>query len=137
MNGWDCLPSKTQQVFLVESASDGTSIPTSPPSTIHQYLNARNNTALQADCALTYAGQNIYLPTLFYQYLLQWHTLTIPDQDSPTGLSPPPSPSFTGPTNTQQKEIKIQVLIVMGQYRLSKDEAEDILEQRVHVLNVS
>ena len=57
------------------------------PPTIHRFLNARNATALQADCDPTYAGNNIYLPTSFCQALFKGHILTIPDPDAPTGLS--------------------------------------------------
>ena len=64
--GWDCLPPTSQRVILAASATTGTSIPTSPPSTIHRFLNASNAMDLQADCSLTYAGNNIYLPTSFY-----------------------------------------------------------------------
>ena len=63
--GWDRLPPTANRVILVASATTGTSIPTLPPPTIHRFLNARNATALQADCSLTYAGNNIYLPTYF------------------------------------------------------------------------
>ena len=62
---WDCLPPTETRVILAESASNGTSIPTSPPPTIYRLLNASNTTALQADCALNYAGHNIHLPTSF------------------------------------------------------------------------
>ena len=61
--GWDRLPPTAQYVILAESATTRTSIPTSPPPTIHRFLNARNKTALQANCSLTYASNNIYLPT--------------------------------------------------------------------------
>ena len=57
--------------------------PCRPPN-IHRFLNARNATSLQADYSLTYAGNNIYLPTYFCQALLQGHILTIPDPDVPT-----------------------------------------------------
>ena len=76
--GWDRLPPTVQRIILAASATTGTSILTSPPPTIHRFLNARNATALKADCSLTYAGNNIYLPTLFCQDLLQGHILEIP-----------------------------------------------------------
>ena len=47
--GWDRLPPTAQRVILAASATTGTSIPTSPPPTIHRFLNVRNATALQAD----------------------------------------------------------------------------------------
>ena len=81
-------------VILAASVTSGTSILTSPPPTIHRFLNARNATSLQADFSLTYAGNNIYLPTSFYQALLQGHVLAISDLDTPTGLSlTPPKPA--------------------------------------------
>ena len=86
--GWDRLPPTAQRVILAASATTGTSIPTSPPPTFHRFLNARNVTSLQADFSLTYAGNNIYVPTSFFQALLQGHILAIPDPDAPTGLSP-------------------------------------------------
>ena len=73
--GWDRLPPTAQRVILAASATTGTSIPTSPPLTIYRFLNASNETALQSDCSLTYAGKNIYLPTSFCQSLLQGHIL--------------------------------------------------------------
>ena len=63
--GWDRLPPTTKLVILGKSATTGTSIPTSLPPTIHHFLNASNVTALQADYSLTYAGNNIYIPTSF------------------------------------------------------------------------
>ena len=84
---WDRLPPTSQCFILVTSATTGTSIPNSLPPTIHRFLNARNVTALQANCSLIYAGNNIYLPTYFFQALLQGHILAIPDPDAPTGLS--------------------------------------------------
>ena len=62
---WDRLPPTVQRIILAASATTGISIPASPPSTIHCFLNAMNVTALQANCFLTYAGKNIYLPTSF------------------------------------------------------------------------
>ena len=133
--GWDSLPPMTQRVILAASAATGTSILTSPPPTIHRFLNARNATALQADFSLTYAGNNIYLPTSFWQALLQGHILAILEPDTPTGLShiliPP---SSAGPANAQHRAMQIQVLLSMGQDHLSKEEAGELLDQRFHVL---
>ena len=92
--GCDRLPPTAQRVIQAANATNGTSIPTSPPPTIHRFLNAINVVALQFDCSLTYAGNNIYPLTSFCQALLQGHILAIPDPDAPTGLSPlltPPS----------------------------------------------
>ena len=123
--GWDRLPPTAQRVILAMSATTGTSIPTSPPPTIHRFLNARNATDLQADCSLTYAGENIYLTASFFQALLQGHILAIPDPDAPTGLLPLLTPtSSAGPVNAQQRAMRIQVLLSMGQDLLSKEEAK-------------
>ena len=40
--GWDHFNPTAQQVILAASATSGTSIPTSSPSTIHFFLKARN-----------------------------------------------------------------------------------------------
>ena len=80
--GWDRLPPTAKRVILAASDTIGTSIKTSSFSTIHRFLNARNATAIQADCSLTYAGNNIYLPTSFFQALLQGHILAIPYPDT-------------------------------------------------------
>ena len=63
--GWDRLPPTSQCVILTARATTGTSIPTLPPPAIHRFINVINMTALQADFSLTYAGNNIYLPTSF------------------------------------------------------------------------
>ena len=42
----DCLPPTAQRVILATSTTNGTSIPTLPPLTIHFFLKARNVTAL-------------------------------------------------------------------------------------------
>ena len=95
----------------------------------------RNATALQADFLLTYTGNNIYLLTSFCQALLQGHILAIPDPDAPTGLLPLlTAPSSAGPANAQQQAMQIQVLLSMGQDRLSKEDATELLDQRFHVL---
>ena len=82
--GWDHLSSTSQRVILAASANNGNSILTSPTSTIHSFLDTINVTALQAYCALTYAGHNIDLPTYFFQALLQVYIRVIPDPDAPT-----------------------------------------------------
>ena len=110
--GCDRLALTAQRVILAASATTGTSIPKSPPPTIHRFLNATNATSLQADCSLTYAGNNLYLPSSFCQALLQGHILAIPDPDAPTGLLPLLTPpSSTGAANAQQREMRIQVLL--------------------------
>ena len=68
--GWYRLPPTAKRVILAARATNRTSIPTSPPPTIHRFLHARNVTALQANCSLTYTGNNIYLPISFCQALL-------------------------------------------------------------------
>ena len=133
--GWDRLPPTAQRVILAASATTGTSIPTLPFFTIHRFLNTRNATALQVDCFLIYAGNNIYLPTSFFQALLQGHILAIPDLDAPTDISSLPTPpSSAGPANAQQRDMCIQVLLSMVQDRLSMEEATELLDQRFHVL---
>ena len=113
--GWDRLPPTSQRVILAASTTTGTSIPTLPSPTIHRFLNARNATALQSGFLLTYAGNNIYLPTSFCQALLQGHILAIPDPEALTGLSPHLTPpSSAGPANAQQRAMRIQVLLSMG-----------------------
>ena len=61
--------------------------------------------------------------------------MAIPDSDAPTGLLPlltPPSSAV--PANAQQQAMRIQFLLSMGQDRLSKEEAGELLDQRFHVL---
>ena len=133
--GWDRLPPTAQGVILAARATTATSIPKSPPPIIHRFLNARNATALQANSSLTYAGNNLYLPTSFCQAILQGQILDIPDPDAPTGILPLLTPpSSAGPANSQQRAMRIHVLLSMGQDHLSKEEATEILDQRVHVL---
>ena len=118
---WDHLPPTTQRVILEASDITRTSIPTSLTPTIHRFLNTRNATAIQADFFLTYAGNNIYLPTSLFQALIQGHILVIPDPDASMGLSPLLTPqSLAGPANAQQREMRIQVLLSMVQDLLSK-----------------
>ena len=119
--GWDRLPPTAQRIILAASTTTGTSILTFLPPTIHRFLNARNSTALQANCSLIYAGNNIYLPTSFCWALLQGHILAIPDPDAPTGFLPLLTPPYSaGPVNAQKREMRIQVLLSMGQDCLSK-----------------
>ena len=59
------LPPTAHRVPLAANATTVTSILTSLHPTIHPFLKTRNATALQADCSLTYAEKNIYLPTSF------------------------------------------------------------------------
>ena len=112
-----------------------TSIPTSSPPTIHCFLNARNAMSLQANCYLTYAGKHIYLPTSLCQALLQGHILATPDSDAPTRILPLLTPpSSAGPANAYQQATRIQVLLSMGHDLLSKEEAGELQDHRVHVL---
>ena len=61
----------TSLASLLSSSSPLTFFPSFTHSVMEQAkifsvdLNTRNTTALQADCSLTYAGNNIYLPTSF------------------------------------------------------------------------
>ena len=82
--GLDRLPPTAQSVILDASATSRTSIPTSPPPTIHRFFNARNATSLQTNCSLTYAGKKKHFPTSFCQALLQGNILAIPRPDAPT-----------------------------------------------------
>ena len=59
------LPPMAQRVILAASATNGTSIPTSLPPTLHHLLNASNTTALQVYCALIYTGNHLYLQTSY------------------------------------------------------------------------
>ena len=98
--GWDRLPLTAQRIIIAESAADSLTIPAAPPSSIHCYLDMRKAVALQADFDLTYVGHNLYLPTSFYQDLLQGHILTIPLHDAPTQIPPLFNPpSLDGPEN--------------------------------------
>ena len=129
------LPPTAQHIILAASATTGTSIPTSPPTTIHRFLNARNATALHTDYSLTYAGKNIYFLTTFFQAHLHGQILDITDPAAPTRLLHLVTPlSSGGPAKTQQRAMRIQVLLSMGQDCLSKREEVKLLGQRVHVL---
>ena len=91
-------------------------------ASIHHFLNLRNATVLQKDCALTYTGKNIYLPKSLWQALLQGHSLEIPGLDAPTGISPfLTPPALDGPVNSQQGVMQVQVIFSMGQDCLSKE----------------
>ena len=57
--GLDGLPLTAHRFIPAASTTNGTSILTSPPPTLHRFLNARNETALQANCALSYAWNNL------------------------------------------------------------------------------
>ena len=113
--GWDRLPPTAYCVILAASATNGTSITTLPPPTIHCFLNTRNTTSLQAVFSLTYAGKNLSLPTSLCQALLQGNILAIPDPDASMGLSPLMNlPSSAGPANAHQRAMRIQILLSMG-----------------------
>ena len=97
---WVRLPSTAQQLILTSSVADGLTIPLAPPPSIHRFLNAQNVTALQDGCALTYSGNNIFLPTALCQALLQGYILVIPNPNASTGLSPLLIPPYSlGPAN--------------------------------------
>ena len=124
-----------QILILAASATNRNLITTPLPSTIKCLLNARNETELQADCALTYSGQNICLPTYFCQSLLQGHILVTLDPDSPKGLLPLlTNPSYEGSVNDQQLVMSINVLLETGRDHLPKEETGELLYQRVHVI---
>ena len=134
-NGWDRLPPTSQRVILAASATNRTSILTSPPPTIHRFLNARNKAAFKDGFYLTYAGNNIYLSTSFCQSLLQGHILAIPKPDVPTGISTLLNPQYSaGPVKSHQRAMRIKVLLSMGHDHLSKEKAGEILDQRFHIL---
>ena len=108
MRGWGRLPPTSQWLIPTASAADGLIISSAPPLSIYLFLDACNATTLQADCTLTYLGNNIFLPTAFFQDLLQGHILAIPDPDAPTSMSPMITPpSSAGPTNAQQREMLV------------------------------
>ena len=113
--GWDRLPPTAHHVILAESADDGLTIPLEPTPSIHRFLNALTVMALQANCAITYLGNNIFLPTAFFQDLLQDHILDITDPNAPTGLSLLLTPTYSVvPENAQQRAMRVQVLFAMG-----------------------
>ena len=66
---------------------------------------------------------------------LTYRHAAIPDPYALMGLSPLLTPPYSaGPTNAQQRAMRIQVLLSMGQDRLSKEEATELMDQRFHVL---
>ena len=135
MHGWDHLPPTSRRVILTPSAADGLTILSAPPPSIHCFLNTRNATELQADCALTYSGNNIFLSTGFYQTLLQVHILAIIYPNTSTSLYLiPTTPSSVGPENAQQRATRVQVLLAMGHDRISREKAGELLDQRIHVV---
>ena len=122
-----------QRIILAESTSDSLIILPEPPPSIQIFLNVKNATAPQADCVLTYAGHKIYPQTSFCQALLQRRILAIPETDDPTGLSPLLNPQLlAGSENAQLCAMRLQVLLAMGQDRISKEESRYIMDQRVH-----
>ena len=46
-------------------------------------------------------------------------------------------PSSDGPEKLHQLTIQVQVILAMGQYRLSKEEAGKFLDQRLHVVTTT
>ena len=61
--------------------------------------------------------------------------MAIPDLDAPTGLSSLLTPPYsTGPVNAQQQTMRIEVLLLMVQYFLSKENMGKLMDQRVHIL---
>ena len=135
---WEILPPTSQRVILAASAADGLTILSAPPPYIHRFIKSRNATELQAKCALTYSGKNIFLPTASFQALHQGHILAILEPNVSTGLYLVLTPtSSTGPANTHHIVMIFQVLIAMGHDRLSKDKAAELLDQCVHVISIT
>ena len=115
VHGWERLPPTAHQVIFAASAASRLTILSAFPLAIHHFLNMLNATALQSDCALTYSQNNIFLPTALCQALLQGHILAMYDPDALTGFSLILAlPSQAGPANVQQREMRVQVLLVMG-----------------------
>ena len=79
---------KSQYIILIESALDGERMPSSPLPSIQLFLNARNDTILQAGCDLMYSRKNLYLTTSLCKVLLQVHILVMLYPYTPTDLSP-------------------------------------------------
>ena len=62
----------------------------------------------------------------------------IPDPDAEKELSPHLTPLLSAGTDISQKgAMRIQVLLLMVQDHLFKEEEGELLEQRVHVVNIS
>ena len=138
MRYWDRLSPTSHRVILAANSFDGLVIPMAPPPSRHCFLNARDVTEIQANCALIYFGNSIFLPTTFYQDLLQAHILVIPDPGAPTGLSPlltPPSSADLA--SVQQSAVRFQFLMAMGQDQLFKEEAGNFLDQQVYVVTTT
>ena len=90
---------------------------------------------IQADCPLTYLGNNIFQPTDFCQALLHSNNIAIPEPNAPTGLSMILTPPLSaGLENAQQRAIIVQVLLAMEQDQLSKEELVEFLDHRIHVV---
>ena len=121
--------------MLSVSADNALTITSSLPLSIHRFINAHNAMEIQSHYTLTYSGNNIFLPTAFFQTLLQGHILAIPDPYALTGMSPLLTPtSSAGPANSQQRSMRVQFLLTMVQDRLSKEEVGKLLDQCVHVV---
>ena len=64
--------------------------------------------------------------------------MDIPDSYALTELPPLFShAALYGPANAQHCAMRVQVLLAMGQYRLSKEEAGELLDQWVHVVTTT
>ena len=61
-----------------------------------------------------------------------------PNPDTPTGMSPLITPpASAGPANAHQCAMRVQVLLEMGQYHLSREEARELLDQWVHIVTTA
>ena len=86
--GWERLPPTAHGVYLASSAVDTLTIPLFLQPSLHLFLNVCNATAPQANCTLTYSGNNTFLTTTFYQAFLQGHIIAIPYPDATSGMYP-------------------------------------------------
>ena len=86
MKGWYQLSPTSQGIILSARVPDGLNVLSSPPQSLHRFLSVRNATVLQAGCALTCAGENLYLPMSLCQVLFQGHIMAITNLDTPTGM---------------------------------------------------
>ena len=122
--GCDCFPPTAQLVILALSASNGTSIPTSPQLTIHRFLNARNITALQFElCPDLFRAQHPLTNIILPGHPTGAHPCD-PRLELPKRISPLlPPPSSAGLSNAKQQSMRIQFLLTIEQDRLSKEEA--------------